>query len=54
MMHGQKNIKIFQTKAAEKIKANGLFSMAIFRTSCRLWDNMEKHGRSGQATDGNI
>jgi hypothetical protein len=29
-------------------------SLFFFRKSCRLWGNMEKYGRVGQATDGNI
>ena len=39
MMHGQKNIKL-----------RILCSITFFRTSCRLWDNVEKYGRTGQAT----
>ena len=31
-----------------------LCSMACFRKSCRLWDNVEKYGRTGQSTDGNV
>jgi hypothetical protein len=26
----------------------------FFQKSCRLWDNVEKHGTAGQATGGNI
>ena len=26
----------------------------LFRKSCRLWDNVEKSGTAGQATDGNM
>jgi len=33
---------MFQTKVVEKIKTHILFSVTIFRKSCRLWDNVEK------------
>jgi hypothetical protein len=45
--------KMLQTKAVEKIKTHILRSITFFRKSRRLWDNVEKYGRSGQATDDN-
>jgi hypothetical protein len=30
------------------------FSNSFFRKSCRLWDNVEEHGRARQATDDNM
>ena len=46
--------EMFQIKFVEKIKTHVLFSMNVFRKSCRLWDNVEKFRRSGQATDDNM
>jgi hypothetical protein len=46
--------EMFQTKVAEKIKTHILCSTTFFRKSCRLWDNVEKYCRAGQATDGNM
>ena len=44
--------EMFQTKVVEKIKAHTLCSITFFfRKSCRLWDNVEKFCRDGQATD---
>jgi hypothetical protein len=31
-----------------------MFNNFFFRKSCRLWDNVEKCSRDGQATDGNM
>jgi len=45
---------MFQTKAVEKIKTHILCSVTLFRKSCRLWDNVEKYCRAGQAIDNNI
>ena len=42
--------EMFQIKFVNKITLN---SIILFRKSCRLWDNVEKCGRAGQATDGN-
>jgi len=42
MMHGRKNIKL-----------HILYSIFFFRKSCRWWDNVEKYGTAGQATDDN-
>jgi len=43
--------EMFHTKIVEKMKTHIL---CCFLRSCRLWDNMEKHGRDGQATDKNM
>jgi hypothetical protein len=45
--------EMFQTKFVEKIKTHILCSATFFLKSCRLWDNVEKYGRAGQATDDN-
>jgi hypothetical protein len=42
---------MFQTKVVGKIKTHFVFSKFFFRKSCRLWDNVEKYCRAGQATD---
>jgi len=44
---------MFQTKVVGKIKTHILFSRTFFIKSCRLGDNVEKHGRAGPATDDN-
>jgi hypothetical protein len=31
-----------------------MFNNFFSRKSYRLWDNVEKYGRAGQATDGNV
>jgi len=41
-------------KFVEKIKTHVLCSVTLCRKSCRLWDNVEKYGRAGQATDDNM
>jgi len=46
--------KIFQTEVAEKIKMHILCAVTFSRKSCRFWDNEEKYGRAGQATDDNM
>jgi hypothetical protein len=43
--------EMFQTKVVEKIKTHILCSVTFFRKPCRLWDNVEKHGRVGQTTN---
>jgi hypothetical protein len=45
---------MFHTKVVEKIRTHILCPITCFRKSCRLWDNVEKYGRVGQATDDNI
>jgi hypothetical protein len=46
---------MFRTKIVEKVETHILYSITFFpRKSCRLWDNVEKYGMAGQATDGNI
>jgi hypothetical protein len=44
----------FQTKVVEKTKTHILCSITFSRKSCRLWDNVEKHGTARQATYDNI
>jgi len=46
--------EIFQTKFVDKVKTRILCSITFSRISYRLWDNVEKYGRAGQATDGNV
>jgi hypothetical protein len=45
---------MFQTEVVQEIKTRISYSTALFRKSCRLWDNVEEHCRAGQATDDNI
>jgi hypothetical protein len=45
---------IFQTKTVEKTQTHILCSVSFPRKSCRLWDNVEKYGKAGQATDDNM
>jgi hypothetical protein len=45
--------EMFQTKLVDKIKTHILCSITFLRQSCRLSDNVEKHGWAGQATDDN-
>ena len=46
--------EMFQTKFVQKIKTHILCSVAFFRKSYRLWDNVEKYCTAGQATDDNM
>jgi hypothetical protein len=46
--------EMFQTKFVAKIKTHILCSVTVFRKSCRLWDNVEKYCKAGQATVDNI
>jgi len=47
-------LETFRTKVIEKIKPQFMFSIFFFfRKSCRFLDNVEKCGRSRQATDEN-
>jgi len=47
---------MFQTKIKDKIKKHILCLIKFFslQKSFRLWDNVQKYGRAGQATDDNI
>jgi hypothetical protein len=45
--------EMFQTKFVEK-KLTIWVSMTYFRKSYRLWDNVERYDRAGEATDDNI
>ena len=42
-------LEIFQTKVVDKIKTHILCSVKSYR----LWDDVEKYCRAGQATEGN-
>ena len=46
--------EMFQIKVVQKIKTHILCSVTFLRKSCRLWDNVEKYNRVGQATDDNM
>ena len=46
--------EMFQIKAVQKIKTHILCSVTFSRKSCRLWDNVEKYCRAGQATGDNM
>jgi hypothetical protein len=46
--------EMFQAKVVEKIKTHISCPKTIFRKSCRLWDNVEKFCKAGQATDDNF
>ena len=41
-------------KFVKEIKTQTSCSTSFFRKSCRLWDNLEIHGRAKQATDDKI
>ena len=43
--------EMFQTKVVQKIKTHISCPVPFFGKSCRLWDNVEKYFRVGQATD---
>jgi hypothetical protein len=43
-----------QTKVIEEIKIHILCSVTVFRKPCRLWNNVEKYCRAGQATHYNM
>jgi len=46
--------EMFQTKFVEEIKTHILFPITFSVKSYRLWDNVEKYRRAGQATDVNM
>jgi len=47
------NIFFFPEKVVEKLKTYFMFNISC-RKLCSLWDNVEKCGRAGQATDDNM
>jgi len=54
MLNSCKEREMFQTKFAQKFKTHILCSVnSPPRKSCRLWDNVERCGTAGQATDDN-
>jgi hypothetical protein len=46
--------EMFQTKVVQKAKTYILYSVMVFWKLCCVWDDVEKYGRTGQATDGNM
>jgi len=46
--------EMLQTEVVEKIKTNILVSIAIFRKSCALWEDVEKYCRARRATNDNM
>ena len=44
----------YRTKFVENTKTHILCSITFFRKSCSLWNNVEKYGKTGQATDENL
>ena len=44
---------LLQAKVLEKVKTHFIWNNFFSRKSCRLWDNVEKYGNAGQATDDN-
>jgi hypothetical protein len=48
-------LQMFQIKIVEEMKSHILCPVSFFpQKSRRLWDNVEKYGRTGQATECNI
>ena len=47
-------VRNVQTTVLEEIKTHFIRQLTLFRKSCRLWDNEEKHRREGQATANNM
>jgi len=45
--------ELLQWKVVQRIKTHILCPITFFLKSLRQWDNVEKCGRAGQATDGN-
>jgi len=46
-------MKIISDKRCREIRNTHFMFKYIFRKSCRIWDNVEKLSRAGQATDDN-
>jgi len=46
--------EMFQTKVVEKLETRFLCPMTYFQKSCRLWDDVEKCYKTGQATGENM
>jgi len=46
--------EMFQTKFVEKLKTHILCTVIFFREFSRLWDDVEKYGRTRMATDNTI
>ena len=45
---------IYRTKFVENVQTHILCSITFFRKSCRLWNNVEKYGKTGQTADDNL
>ena len=45
--------EMFEKNVVEEIKTHILYSVTFFLKTYRFWDNVEKYGRTGQATDDN-
>jgi len=48
------DLEIFLKKCLENKNRHFMFNNFFFWKSCSLSDNVEKHCRAGQATDGNM
>ena len=46
--------EMFRTQVVEEIKAQIVCSIIPLRKTRRLWDNVEKYGRTRQVTDDNM
>ena len=46
--------EMFQTKSCRENQNIHFVFSNFFQESCRLWDNVEKYCRAGQATDDNM
>ena len=42
--------ELFQKSCKENQNTHFMFNIYFFRKSCRVWDNVEKCGRAGEAT----
>jgi hypothetical protein len=47
-------LELFQTKVVESIKTHILSAKTFSRKSCRLWGNVEKYVKAGQATEDKV
>jgi hypothetical protein len=47
-------LEIFHTEAVDQIKKKHFMFNNFFQKLCSLWDYVQKHGRTKQATDGNM
>jgi len=47
-------MKNISDKSCRETRSTHFCSISLFLKSCRLWDNVEKYCRVGQATHGNM